>query len=109
MVTQQTLVDVLAVAIFVPPKSFRAGDRVARQTILEEFQTVRTSTFVAAQSVDALVGAVVFILSALVEILTSFAIVLEDIAIGTTAFVSVVYPVANMGAIGEIARIDGDA
>lgn len=109
VVSFQALVDVPTPALLVPPQSLRAQRVLAREAVLQKRQTVGADALVASQRVGAIVGAIVLVLEALVEILAGPPVLLEDETLWAAAFESVAMLLAHVGTIGEMARVDGDA
>lgn len=105
----QALVDVPTPAFLVLAQSFGTGWILAREAVLQKRQTVGADALVTSQRVDAVVGAIVLVLEALVEILAGFLVLLEDETLGAAAFESVPMLLTGVGTIGEVARVEGDA
>lgn len=105
----QALVDVPTPAFIVLPQSLGARGILAGEAVLEKRETVGAEALVASQRVGAFVGAIVLVLQALVEILASPPVLVEDETVGAAAFERISTPLARVGTIGETAGVEGDA
>ena len=110
VVPLRALVDILALSsLRVLTQSRRTRWVLARQTVLQERQTIRTDASVASHRIRAIVRTVVLVLEALVEILASPPVTFYDESLRATTLERVPMFLADVRAIGQTARADCNA